>query len=269
VSVFLPALHPIRVKMHARSMWYAAMAFALTGCSIARYEQRTAPPQAFDVVVIPGCPSEEDGALSRCQAGRALWAATVWERGWARAFITSGGAVHSPFVEAEAIAAALVALGVPADRVFIEPDALHTDENMYDSLRIARAVGARTVAVASSRGHAGFGCAMMEGWGQPCRSLPLDLAAVEERAARGGAAALAGVRARRVTPWEPPIAVERAAARAARRSPRPPSFLLYPALAWMRVSGEPYTPPAPPAPPRVTFADLSRRHAAYAALVAR
>jgi uncharacterized SAM-binding protein YcdF (DUF218 family) len=232
--------HLRTLRARARTMWYAAVAFAVGGCSIARYEQRGAPPEAFDVVVVPGCPAEEGGLLSRCQKGRALWAATIWERGWARAFITSGAAVHSPYVEAEALAAAMVALGVPADRIWIEPDALHTDENMYDSLRIAQAIGARTIAVASSRGHAGFGCAMMEAFGQPW-----------------------------VTPWAPPIALERAAARAARRSPRPPSFLLYPALAWMRLSGEPYRPPAPPTPPLVTFAELSRRHAAYATLLAR
>jgi uncharacterized SAM-binding protein YcdF (DUF218 family) len=260
--------HLRTLRARARTMWYAAVAFAVGGCSIARYEQRGAPPEAFDVVVVPGCPAEEGGLLSRCQKGRALWAATIWERGWARAFITSGAAVHSPYVEAEALAAAMVALGVPADRIWIEPDALHTDENMYDSLRIAQAIGARTIAVASSRGHAGFGCAMMEAFGQPCRSLPLDLAVVEARAVRG-LSLLDAVRVRRVTPWAPPIALERAAARAARRSPRPPSFLLYPALAWMRLSGEPYRPPAPPTPPLVTFAELSRRHAAYATLLAR
>jgi hypothetical protein len=257
------------VRAHIQSAWYAAMAFALAGCSATKHEQRGAPSAAFDVVVVPGCPALEGGALSRCQKARAIWAAELWRRGWARAFITSGAAVHSPYVEAEALAAGMAALGVPADRIWIEPNALHTDENMYASLGIARALGARTVAVASQRWHAGFGCAMMEAWGQPCRSLPLDLAVVDDRAARGDGAALDEVRAREVAPWEPPIAVERAAARAAHRSPRPPSFLLYPALAWMRLAGEPYTPPAPREVRLVTFAELSQRHASYAAIAAR
>src|SRR6185369_1401839 len=95
------------------------------------------PP--YDVVIIPGCPSEADGALSLCQLSRALWGALLWERGDTRAFITSGAAVHSPYVEAEALAAALAALGVPAEHIYLEPNALHTDENMYNSLQIARA----------------------------------------------------------------------------------------------------------------------------------
>ena len=96
---------------------------------------------------------------------RAAWAAILWQRGLAGAFITSGAAVHSRFVEADAIAAGMVALGVPAERIWLERDALHTDENMYFSLRIARALGFRTVAVASQKGHAAWSCRMLEDWG--------------------------------------------------------------------------------------------------------
>ena len=40
---------------------------------------------------------------------------------------------------ASAVMMALINLGVPADRILLEPDALHTDENMYRALAIALA----------------------------------------------------------------------------------------------------------------------------------
>jgi hypothetical protein len=95
----------------------------LFGCGTARLELRTAPDKPFDVVIVPGCPSEDDGSLSRCQMARALWAARLWDLGWARHFITSGAAVHSPYVEAEAIAAAMAAAGVPANKIYLESNA--------------------------------------------------------------------------------------------------------------------------------------------------
>jgi hypothetical protein len=231
---------------------------APAGCAVGRYAQRGAPTQPFDLVVVPGCPSEWDGRLSACQRIRALWAAVVWERGWARAFVTSGAAVHSPSVEAEALAAAMVALGIPAERIYLERAALHTDENMYGAMKIAQAIGAKTLAVAASKGQALFGCAMMSDWGQECRALGLERSALEERLRQGAAARLDDVRSPVIAPWDPPIPRERAEARAQRRSPRPPSLFLYPAMAWRRLAGEPYVPPAPRVTPRVTFADLLR-----------
>src|SRR5262245_51352872 len=133
---------------------------ALAGCGGARLELRGAPARPFDVVVIPGCPTEDDGTPSRCQLARALWGAELWTR----AFITSGAAVHTPWVEAETIAALMAAAGVPADRIFVETNALHTDENMFYSLHLARRLGFARVAVASNRAHARGGCMMMVDW---------------------------------------------------------------------------------------------------------
>jgi hypothetical protein len=47
------------------------------GCGTSGLEMRGAPEHPFDVVIIPGCPSEDDGSLSRCQMSRALWAARL------------------------------------------------------------------------------------------------------------------------------------------------------------------------------------------------
>jgi len=229
------------------------------GCGTSVLVLRGAPAQPFDAVIVPGCPSEADGALSRCQMGRVLWAAIVWERGWARTVIVSGAAVHSPYVEAEALAAGLAALGVPADKILIEPDALHTDENMYHSLRVARAFGLRTIAVASSRGHAAWGCRMMLDWGQPCTALAMDESLLPERHARSGGA-LERIRSRRVAHFVPLAERERQiAARTGRH--RPPSFLLYPHLGWLRINGQRWIPSGPARPPRTTWAELEEERA--------
>ena len=225
-----------------------ACVLVVAGCA-AHYEVRPTATTRFDAVIIPGCPSEDDGSLSPCQMSRAAWAAILWQRGLAGAFITSGAAVHSRYVEADAIAAGMVALGVPADRIWLEEDALHTDENMYFSLRIARALGFHSIAVASQKGHAAWSCRMLEDWGQTaCGAFSVDMSAV---LALHPLARLGAVRTAAVAGWQPLAERERALARRSGRH-RPPSYLLYPMLGWLRINGERWIPYAPAGPPRVT-----------------
>jgi len=238
----------------------AAAAFAgvvvSIGCA-AHYEVRDTPGVRYDAVIIPGCPSEEDGSLSLCQMSRAAWATILWQRGVTGAFITSGGAVHSRYVEADAIAAAMTALGVPAERILVEPNALHTDENMYYSLQIARARGWSRLAVASQKGHAAWSCRMLEDWGvSRCGAFSVDMNAVRALDPR---ARLAAVRTAPAADYVPLAERERAIARLAGRH-RPPSYLLYPFLGWLRINGERWIPWTPPgAPSLATFAE---RHVA-------
>lgn len=145
-----------------------AIAGSLTGGSV-------------DVVIVPGCPAEPDGRLSECQWRRALWAAHLYEEGLARHFITSGGAAHTPYVEATAIAAGMQALGVPAEVVFRETQALHTDQNAGYALALADALGFRTVGVASDPGHADLICRLAIRWGRVCTSFRMDPDVVLDR----------------------------------------------------------------------------------------
>jgi hypothetical protein len=225
-----------------------SLLLTLAGCA-AHYEVRPTATTRYDAVIIPGCPSDEDGALSNCQMNRAAWGAILWQRGLAGAFITSGAAVHSRYVEADAIAAGMVALGVPADRIWLEPNALHTDENMYFSLRIARALGFARVAVASQKGHAAWSCRMLEDWGQrDCGAFSVDMSAV---VALHPLQRLHAVRTDAMPNWLPLVERERAIARASGRR-RPPSYFLYPLLGWLRLNGERWIPYGPPGPPTVT-----------------
>jgi hypothetical protein len=228
-------------------------ALLLPACAVARGAARHEPswPAApLDAIIVPGCPMEEGGALSRCALGRALWAAVLVARGAARNVIVSGAAVHTPYLEAEGMALVLAALGVDGARIHLEPNALHTDENMFFSLQIARARGFHTLGVASSRGHARSGCAFLESWGQPCVPLALDQDAVRARhvAARGRLDALRVPEVPRAA-WLPLAARERRLCARDGRPRRPPSYLLYAQIGIMRTNGERWVPYAPVRPP--------------------
>ena len=55
---------------------------AASGCGLGRLEQHGAPATPYDLVIVPGCPSNPDGSPSRCQLARAIWATLLWERGY-------------------------------------------------------------------------------------------------------------------------------------------------------------------------------------------
>lgn len=213
--------------------------------------------EPFDAVIVPGCPTLADGSLTGCLQRRAVWAAMLWERGQAAHFITSGSAVHTPFVEAEALAAAMTAMGVPADRIYLEPHALHTDENVFNSLRIAQKKGWSRLGIASDRGQALGACRMLAAWHKSCGAFSMDTDAVEQR--RSALQPLwSSLRAHPVTDFQPIKTRERERARRAQRSERPPSFVLYPLMLLRRALGKPPLQPFhPDETPLITWAEQS------------
>lgn len=226
----------------------------------ARLEVRTPPAVPFDAVIVPGCPSAADGAITRCQARRAMWASILWERGYARHFITSGGAVYSPYVEAEAIAAVMTALGVPAERIYLDADALHTDENIYNALQIARQQGWTRLAVASDRGQAVGACQMLEDWHKQCGAFSMDYPLVEQRLHTSPHALAVRVPPVAATQFVPLKQREAERARQLGRRPRPPSYVLYPLMLLRRaLGGSPWQPFAPPVAPPVSWAMRATR----------
>ena len=61
----------------------------------------------------------------------------------------SGAAVYSPYVEAEIMKQYAVALGVPADHVFVEGKAEHSTENVWYGFLLAKKLGFKTIALCS------------------------------------------------------------------------------------------------------------------------
>ena len=205
---------------------------------------------------MPGCPTTPVGGLSECLARRVVWAAHLWDQRLTARFIVSGAATYNPFVEAEALAAGLVALGVPADVIWVEPHARHTDENMFYAVVIAETLGLKTIAVASEGGQVTGACAFIESWGHPCLRAPLDEAITDERSEQ-----VRGILERvRIEPlplsrWLRVDAYE--AERVARGGPdRPSSLSLYLWRAPLsRLFGDAWTPPPPPSERPRSYAD--------------
>ena len=180
--------------------------------------------------------------MSDCQKRRVIWGALLWQDQAVDLFLTSGNAVYSPYVEAELMAAGLEALGVPADRIFLEPQALHTDENIHNSLLVANAQGWELV-VATDGIQARGGCAIARAFDTACTVMPIATK-------RYGAI---------LPEWEPVLDAvrvpmdpefvpveERHAAREADGAPhRPPSLWLYAGDIFRQFGGKlrvPYTP---------------------------
>lgn len=107
-----------------------------------------------DVVLVLGCPSNNDGSPSRCQERRAEMADHLYEAGLADHLIVSGAAVHTPHVEADALATLLFGRGIPEAAIIKEPLARHTDENLYYGTRLMEAHGWQSAIVVSDEpGH--------------------------------------------------------------------------------------------------------------------
>jgi hypothetical protein len=211
------------------------LALAAAGCS--KYMVARPPPGGFDAIIIPGCPSREDGSPTDCQLGRAGQAALLWKDGWARNFIVSGSDVHTPYVEAEAIAAAMTVLGVPPERIVLERDALHSDENVYYSLGIAQVLGFERLAIATNANIASLLCSVMVNWGHACSGIAMDTDALS-KFMPPYAEKLHALRARRTEDWEP---LDSREARIAQVNGygRPPSYWLYFFYGWIGTSHRP------------------------------
>jgi DUF218 domain len=226
------------VRLEAMKLIALVLLLIPTGCT--KYVVDRPPAAPFDAVVLPGCPSEDDGSPSRCQIGRAGQAALLWSEGWTRNFIVSGSDVHTPYVEAEAIAQVMTVLGVPPERIVLEPDALHSDENIYYSLVIAGKKGFTRLAVASNGSVASLLCSMMVHWGHDCSAIKMDVVALARLLPRHEAA-IHSLRAPRSKSW---VGLADREARIARTNghSRPASFLFYPLYGWLASSHRPIAP---------------------------
>jgi len=109
---------------------------------------------AHDVIIVLGCPNEENGDPALCQQKRVDLAIDFWTAGYASRFITTGAAVHTPYVEADTLRDLLVQSGVPASAIWTDPLAEHTDENLYYSSVIMQDENwASAIVISDDPGH--------------------------------------------------------------------------------------------------------------------
>ena len=102
----------------------------------------------YDCVIIPGIPFNEP-AWDKVMLMRVTWAAYLYQKGYVKNIIMSGAAVYSPFKESVIMREYALALGVPAEHVFVEDKAEHSTENLWFGNELAKSLGFSTVALAS------------------------------------------------------------------------------------------------------------------------
>lgn len=102
----------------------------------------------YDVVIVPGYPFN-NGQWDRIMKGRVYWSKYLYDRGITNNILFSGGAVHSPYYEAEIMAMYAIALGIPQERILTELKAEHSTENIYYGYKLAKKAGFSKIALAS------------------------------------------------------------------------------------------------------------------------
>jgi hypothetical protein len=80
---------------------------------------------------------------------RIFWAKHLYDSGFTRNIIFSGGAVYTPFVESIAMKVMADSLGIPSSHTFSETEAEHSTENVYYSWKMAKGLGFKKIAVAT------------------------------------------------------------------------------------------------------------------------
>ncbi len=125
----------------------------MTGCSLVNRLATnthdsfllTAP---YDVVIVPGVPFDT-GKVNQIYKARMLWAKWLFDRKIAKNIIFSGGAVHTPFVEGQAMKIMADSMGIPSEKTFAESRAEHSTENVDFGIQLARQLGFKKIAVAT------------------------------------------------------------------------------------------------------------------------
>jgi hypothetical protein len=102
----------------------------------------------FDVIVVPGFPYQSDGVPSILEL-RLRWARYLFNTGLTKNIIFSGSAVYTPYVEGIALKIIADSLGLPSQHTFSETQAEHSIENVYYSMKLARKMGFKRIAVAT------------------------------------------------------------------------------------------------------------------------
>lgn len=142
----------------------------------------------LDALVLLGCRIGPGGALSATAERRVEAAARAFAAGSARAVIVSGGRRWGGHAEAEVMADALVARGVPESKLVLELLSFSTCENARYSAEIAQRLGFTTLAVVTCDWHMPRALRAFDAAGIRARAVPARTppASVAERLLRAG-----------------------------------------------------------------------------------
>ena len=134
---------------------FAAIGVLLAWAALARAYAPSGNTQAarFDAILVLGTPADAEGNPTPVQLSRVTEAVHEYERGVAPHLILTGGPTYHGYVEAEVMARAAEAQGVPASSIAVEPHALDTIHNACYSVAIMKANGWRSAEVISNSSH--------------------------------------------------------------------------------------------------------------------
>jgi uncharacterized SAM-binding protein YcdF (DUF218 family) len=107
----------------------------------------------YDAALVLGCPAEPDGRASACERCRVKSAVRLYRRGVVSRIVFSGGAAHSPHVEADVMADLALRRGVPESAVRREGRALTTWQNIRLARGLLDELKARTTLIISTADH--------------------------------------------------------------------------------------------------------------------
>ncbi len=107
----------------------------------------------FDAIVVLGYPADGDGNPTPEGLSRVSEAVREYERGVAPRILISGGPAHNRFVEADVMAAAAAAQGIPPSAIFVETKARDTIQNACYSAQIMQGHGWHSAEIVSSAYH--------------------------------------------------------------------------------------------------------------------
>lgn len=93
----------------------------------------------FDAILVLGSPADGDGNPTPEQLARVTEAVREYERGVAPRLLFTGGPAHNHFVEADVMAGAAAAQGIPPSAIFVETKANDTIQNACYAARIMQA----------------------------------------------------------------------------------------------------------------------------------
>ncbi len=106
------------------------------------------PGAPYDVIIVPGVPYNNI-KVNPIYRARMLWAKWLFDRKIAKNIIFSGSAVHSPYVEGQAMKIMADSMGIPSANTFAENRAQHSTENVDFGIQLARQLGFKKIAVAT------------------------------------------------------------------------------------------------------------------------
>lgn len=92
------------------------------------------PNTTYDVGIVLGCPTQEDGSISRMQKSRMDKAIQLYRTQAIRNILVSGAGVRNDYIEADVMAAYAIAQGIDVKHLFVEKKAMNT----YDNLKHAK-----------------------------------------------------------------------------------------------------------------------------------